>query len=37
MERLRTNDWWPFTRVEPKLLEKLHKQKTLDSVGEAPL
>ena len=26
--RLTSNAWWPFDRVDGKLLEKLHREKT---------
>lgn len=35
--KLTQNSWWPFDRVDGKLLEKLHREKLRDSVEEAPI
>ena len=40
IEELLTNKWWPFDRVDPKVLQELvHKEKQdqLNAVGEALL
>ena len=34
--KLTTNAWWPFDRVDGRILEQLHKQAILD-VEEAPI
>ena len=34
--KLATNTWWPFDRVDGRLLEKLHKQSIIN-LEEAPL
>ena len=35
---VQTNRWWPFDRVDGKILVQLHKQhqKTIEQVEEAP-
>jgi len=38
--KIQTNEWWPFDRVDPKILQeviKREKQQTIDEVGEALL
>ena len=40
IEKIQTNQWWPFDRVDPKILQqvmKREKQQTIDEVGEALL
>jgi hypothetical protein len=40
IEELLTDKWWPFDRVDPKILQELvrkEKQQTIDEVGEALL
>jgi hypothetical protein len=40
IEKIQTNKWWPFDRVDPKVLQELvHKEKQdqRDEVGEALL
>lgn len=33
--KLTENSWWPFERVDGRLLERMHREKLRDSVGEA--
>lgn len=35
--RLTSNAWWPFDRVDGKLLEKLHRENITQTQGEALL
>ena len=38
--KIQTEQWWPFDRVDPKILQELvrrDKQDQLDEVGEALL
>jgi hypothetical protein len=38
--KIQANQWWPFDRVDPKLLQEImrkNKQQTIDEVGEALL
>ena len=40
IEQIQTNTWWPFDRVDPKILQEImrkDKQQTIDEVGEALL
>jgi hypothetical protein len=40
IEKIQTNQWWPFDRVDPKILQEVmrkDKQQTIDEVGEALL
>ena len=40
IEQILANNWWPFDRVDPKILQqvmKREKQQTIDEVGEALL
>jgi hypothetical protein len=40
MEQIQANQWWPFDRVDPKILQEImrkDKQQTIDEVGEALL
>jgi len=40
IEQIQTNTWWPFDRVDPKILQEImrkDKQDQLDNVGEALL
>ena len=40
IEKIKSNQWWPFDRVDPKVLQELvhkEKQQTIDEVGEALL
>jgi transcriptional regulator of NAD metabolism len=40
IEQIQTNQWWPFDRVDPKILQeviKREKQEQLDNVEEALL
>ena len=40
IEKINSNQWWPFDRVDPKILQELvrrDKQDQLDAVGEALL
>ena len=40
IEKIQANQWWPFDRVDPKILQELvrrDKQDQLDAVGEALL
>jgi hypothetical protein len=40
IEKIKANEWWPFDRVDPKILQELvhkDKQDQLDAVGEALL
>jgi hypothetical protein len=40
MEQIQANQWWPFDRVDPKILQEVmrkDKQEQLDEVGEALL
>ena len=40
IEKIQSNQWWPFDRVDPKILQELvrkDKQDQLDAVGEALL
>lgn len=34
--KLTTNSWWPFERVDGRILEALHKQ-AIHNVEEAPI
>jgi hypothetical protein len=38
--KIQANQWWPFDRVDPKILEEVmrrDKQQTIDDIGEALL
>jgi hypothetical protein len=38
--KIQANEWWPFDRVDPKILQEVmrkDKQEKLDEVGEALL
>ena len=38
--KIMANQWWPFDRVDPKILEEIQrmdKQKVIDELEEAPL
>jgi hypothetical protein len=38
--KIQANEWWPFDRVDPKILQEVmrkDKQDQLDEVGEALL
>jgi len=40
IEKIRDDQWWPFDRVDPKILQEVvrkDKQDQLDEVGEALL
>ena len=40
IEKIKSNQWWPFDRVDPKILQEIihrEKQEKLDEVGEALL
>jgi hypothetical protein len=40
IEQIQTDQWWPFDRVDPKILQEImrkNKQQTIDEVGEALL
>ena len=40
IEKIQANEWWPFDRVDPKILQEIihrDKQDKLDAVGEALL
>jgi len=40
IEQIQANQWWPFDRVDPKILQEVmrkDKQEQLDEVGEALL
>jgi hypothetical protein len=40
IEQILTNNWWPFDRVDPKILQEVmrkDKQQAIDEVGEALL
>jgi hypothetical protein len=40
IEQIQTNKWWPFDRVDPKILQEVmrkDKQQAIDDVGEALL
>ena len=40
VEQIQANQWWPFDRVDPKILQELvrrDKQDQRDEVGEALL
>jgi len=40
IEQIQANQWWPFDRVDPKILQEImrkDKQEQLDEVGEALL
>jgi len=40
IQKIQANEWWPFDRVDPKILEKimqLEKQQLISDVGEALL
>ena len=40
IEKIQANEWWPFDRVDPKILQEIvrrDKQDQLDEVGEALL
>ena len=40
VEQIQANQWWPFDRVDPKLLQEVvrkDKQQTINEVGEALL
>ena len=40
IEKIQANKWWPFDRVDPKVLQEVmrkEKQEQLDAVGEALL
>ena len=40
IEQIQTNTWWPFDRVDPKILQEVmrkDKQEQLDNVEEALL
>ena len=38
--KIQANEWWPFDRVDPKILQEVmrkDKQEKLDEIGEALL
>ena len=35
--KLTENSWWPFERVDGRLLERMHREKLRDSVEGAPI
>ena len=35
--KLTENSWWPFERVDGRLLERMHREKLRDSVEVAPI
>jgi len=38
--KIMANQWWPFDRVDPKILQEVmrrEKQETLDEMEEAPI
>ncbi len=40
IEKIKSNQWWPFDRVDPKILQEIihrDRQDQLDEVGEALL
>ena len=40
IEKIQADQWWPFDRVDPKILQELvrrDKQDQLDNIGEALL
>ena len=40
ISKILANQWWPFDRVDPKILEEIQrmdKQKAIDELEEAPL
>ena len=40
IEKIQSNQWWPFDRVDPKILQEImrkNKQNKLDEIGEALL
>jgi len=40
IEKIQADQWWPFDRVDPKILQQVmrkDKQQTIDEVGEALL
>ena len=40
IDKIISNEWWPFDRVDPKILQEVvrkDKQQTIDEVGEALL
>ena len=40
IEKIRNNTWWPFDRVDPKLIAeamKRDKQETFDGYEESPI
>jgi hypothetical protein len=40
IEQILANTWWPFDRVDPKILQEVvrkDKQEKLDEIGEALL
>ena len=40
IEQILANTWWPFDRVDPKILQQVmrkDKQQAIDEVGEALL
>jgi hypothetical protein len=40
IEKIQANQWWPFDRVDPKILQEVmrkDKQQAIDEVGEALL
>ena len=40
IEKIQANEWWPFDRVDPKILQEVmrrNKQDQLNAVGEALL
>jgi hypothetical protein len=40
IEKIQADQWWPFDRVDPKILQQAmrkDKQQTIDEVGEALL
>jgi len=40
IEQIQTNQWWPFDRVDPRILQEAmrkDKQQAIDEVGEALL
>jgi hypothetical protein len=40
IQKIQANEWWPFDRVDPKILEEImrrDKQQSIDDIGEALL
>lgn len=37
LQLVEKNEWWPFDRVDGRLLVKLHKQQSTTTYEEAPI